>query len=76
MQVLEPDHTNPLQMDNRKESKFINPMDSNFDFKSNMRLPRILSPKERNASLKPKKMVAGYSRRYVVLQRRNLDAND
>lgn len=63
-------------MDNRKESKLVNPMDSNFDFKPNVRLPRILSPKQRNASFKPKKTVAGYSRKYVVLQRRNLAPSD
>jgi hypothetical protein len=49
----------------------INPLDSYTDNEEHTKLPRILSPSDRNVSQRPMKMMGGYSRKYAVLKRQN-----
>jgi len=59
----------------RKPSVTMNPLDSMSNFKSNTKLPVLLSPTQKNIQNNQVRKMAGYSRKRNVLARRCLDAS-
>jgi len=60
----------------RKPSQVVNPLDSQNELKSKVKLPRILSPTMRNIQNNKPRRISGYSRKGHVLKRHTLDDSE